>query len=274
MIARIRQPDGMVPLVPFYDGAEKLWCPPAPLLFQWVHGGIETSPISSTAIRAAIREILTDTDLLDTDGQPLYFVPHDLRRIFATEAILNGMPPHIAQILLGHKDINTTMGYKAVYPDEAINGHRAFIARRRALRPHEEYRTPTDVEWDEFLGHFERRKIALGECGRAYDTSCQHEHSCVRCPVLRVDPAQRGRLEQIRDNLTERIAEAEREGWLGEAEGLRVSLAAASDKLTQLDERARRASTVLLSIPPFREIASTTVTAPAHPLAEGRTGQG
>ncbi|XGU20584.1 hypothetical protein ACETU7_07930 [Rhodococcus sp. 3Y1] len=45
------------------------------------------------------------------------------------------MPPHIAQVLLGHKDINTTMGYKAIYPEEAINGHRAFISRRRALRP-------------------------------------------------------------------------------------------------------------------------------------------
>ena len=94
----------------------------------------------------------------------------------------------------------------------------------------------TDEEWAEFLGHFERRKVAFGDCGRAYGTSCPHEHSCVRCPVLRIDPDQRSRLADIRDNLTARIAEAEREGWLGEAEGLRVSLAAARDKLAQLDE--------------------------------------
>jgi hypothetical protein len=49
---------------------------------------------------------------------------------------------------------------EAVYPDEAINGHRAFIARRRALRPSEEYRTPTEEEWEEFLGHFQRTRIA------------------------------------------------------------------------------------------------------------------
>ena len=97
------------------------------------------------------------------------------RHFFTTEAILNGMPPHIAQLILGHKDINTTMGYKAVYPEEAINGHRAFIARRRELRPSEEYRAPTDSEWEEFLGHFERRRLALGDCGRAYGTSCIHE---------------------------------------------------------------------------------------------------
>ena len=150
-----------------------------------------------------------------------------------TDAIMHGMPPHIAQLVAGHRDINTTMGYKAVYPEEVISGHRAFIARRRALRPGAEYRTPTDAEWEEFLGHFERRKLALGDCGRAYGTSCIHEHSCIRCPMLRVDPAQRHRLQEIRDNLTARIAEAEREGWTGEAEGLKVSLAAA-------DAQARR----------------------------------
>ncbi|MFE9122854.1 hypothetical protein [Streptomyces sp. NPDC007172] len=49
--------------------------------------------------------------------------------------------------------------------------------------------------------------------------------------MLWPDPAQRDRLVEIRDNLHARIAEAEREGWLGEVEGLRVSLAGAEDKL-------------------------------------------
>jgi hypothetical protein len=110
------------------------------------------------------------------------------------------MPPHIAQLVVGHRDLNTTMGYRAVYPQEAINGHRAFLARRRELRPAGEYRTPTDEEWEEFLGHFQRRKLSLGDCGRAYGTACIHEHSCLRCPLLRVDPAQRPRLVSIRDN--------------------------------------------------------------------------
>ena len=91
---------------------------------------------------------------------------------------MSGLPPHIAQVIAGHKDINVTLGYKAVYPDEAIQAHLAFLARRRALRPTEEYRVPTDAEWAEFLGHFERRKIATGVCGRAFGTPCIHEHSC------------------------------------------------------------------------------------------------
>ena len=111
--------------------------------------------------------------------------------MFITDAILNGLPPHIAQIIAGHRDINVTIGYKAVYPDEAIQAHLAFLARRRALRPSEEYRTPTDEEWQEFLGHFERRKVSIGTCGRAFGTPCIHEHACIRCSMLWPDPAQR-----------------------------------------------------------------------------------
>ena len=51
------------------------------------------------------------------------------------------------------------------------------------------------------------------------------------------DPAQRQRIAEIRDNLIARIAEAEREGWLGEVEGLQVSLAGAQEKLSQLRRR-------------------------------------
>ena len=63
--------------------------------------------------------------------------------------------------------------------------------------------------------------------------------------------------------MTARIAEAEREGWMGEAEGLRVSLTATEGKLAYLDERARRAATISLGMPTFREIAGRAATLPA-----------
>jgi hypothetical protein len=203
-------------------------------------------------------------------GAPLRFTPHDFRRLFITDAIMHGMPPHIAQLVAGHRDINTTMGYKAVYPEEVINGHRAFITRRRGLRPSEEYRIPTDEEWQEFLGHFQRRHVALGECGRSYSTPCIHEHSCVRCPLLRPSPAQRPRIVEIRDNLLDRVAEAQREGWHGEVEGLRVSLTGAEAKLVQLDQMTRRATTVNLGIPTFGEIAGRDIAATDDPTKQTR----
>jgi integrase len=265
VIARVRDSAGIVPLVVAYDVHECEFTPPMPVLFQH-HVGADSRPVSAATIRRWITSALEGTGITDASGQLLAFKPHDFRRIFATDAIMNGMPPHICQLLMGHASITTTMGYKAVYPEEAISGHRAFIARRRELRPSEEYRAPTDSEWEEFLGHFERRRLALGDCGRAWGSSCIHEHSCIRCSLLRVDPAQKQRLEDIRGNLTARIAEAEREGWAGEAAGLKVSLAAASNKLAQIElALARRAEAVSLGMPSYRDTAASVITAVPSP---------
>ena len=63
--------------------------------------------------------------------------------------------------------------------------------------------------------------------------------------MLWPDPAQRHRLVEIRDNLIARIAEAEREGWLGEVEGLqrqprRRRGQARPDRPSTTSARARR----------------------------------
>ncbi len=272
IIHRVRDDSGAVPLVIAYDVHECEFTPPMPVLFQR-RVGTDNRPVSAATIRRRITGTLDGTGLTDASGQALKFTPHDFRRIFATEAIMNGLPPHICQLIMGHKNINTTMGYKTVYPEEVINSHRAFIARRRELRPSSEYRAPTQAEWEEFLGHFERRKVALGDCGRAWGTSCVHEHSCTRCALLRVDPAQQPRLTGIRDNLIARIAEAQREGWAGEAEGLKVSLAAANSKLAQIElTTARCHQAISLGMPAFRDVADGTVTATPSPLtSEGTT---
>jgi hypothetical protein len=103
--------------------------------------------------------------------------------------------------------LGTIMGYAAIYPEDVVSHHRAFIARRRAERPSEEYRDLTVGAWDEFLAHFELRKVALGVCGHDYGTPCAHENACVRCPILRVDPVQIPRLEEIHTNLGARLQE-------------------------------------------------------------------
>ncbi|BBJ37597.1 hypothetical protein SSPO_003150 [Streptomyces antimycoticus] len=82
-------------------------------------------------------------------------------------------------------------------------------------------------------------------------TGPKFREACVRCSLLRPDPAQRGRLVEIRDNLLDRIAEAEREGWLGEIEGLQVSLAGAQSKISQVDA-ASPGEPVMLDMPTQR----------------------
>ena len=251
VICRVRDATGAVPLVRARDRHERIWLPPAPLLFQRPTPGGNRA-IGGNLVADLLDAALARTSLTDpATGGLLRFTPHDFRRLFITDAVLHGLPPHIAQVIAGHQDISVTMGYKAVYPEEAIRSHLAFLARRRSLRPGEEYRVPTDAEWQQFLGHFQRRKVSTGTCGRAFGTPCIHEHACIRCPMLWPDPAQRNRLAEIRDNLTARIAEAEQHGWLGEVEGLQVSLAGATEKLAQIDRRTSGPATADLGMPAF-----------------------
>jgi len=79
------------------------------------------------------------------------------------------------------------------------------------------------------------------------------------------DPAQRARIAEIHDNLLARIAEAEREGWLGEVEGLKISLSGAADKLAQIDRRKTTATTVDLAMPTVSHITARNVTSGEEP---------
>jgi hypothetical protein len=153
----------------------------------------------------------------------------------------------------------------AIYPEDVITGHRAFIARRRTLRPGEEYRDLSPAEWDEFLGHFELRKVELGVCTRDFGTPCVHEHACIRCPAPRPDPAQRHRLEDILASLRARVAEAREQGWGGEIAELEVSIAAAGQKLAAMDQMAARHQVTHLGMPDFRPSAGRSSGAEGRP---------
>jgi hypothetical protein len=196
--------------------------------------------ISYTSVQALLRKTLAESGLCDAAGQPLVYTPHDFRRILATEAVSEGLPVHIVARLLGHANINTTQAYMAVFDEELVRNYRAFLDRRRAQRPEAEYREPTESEWREFQQHFHVRKLELGECGRPYASPCQHEHSCLRCPSLRLDIAARPRLAAIIENLRDRIEEARLNGWLGEVQGLHSSLEKAVQKLVSLDRTCER----------------------------------
>lgn len=168
-----------------------------------------------------------------------------------------GLPVHIAAKLLGHHSLATTERYVAVYDHDLLDHHRAFIARRRTQRPSEEYREPTAAEWAEFEQHFTKRKVELGTCARPYGTPCRHEHACLRCPMLHPDPLQEPRLVAIIANLKDRIDEANQRGWLGEVDGLQVSLDAARHKLEQMRK--------LLAQPPVIPLGTPTIWRPGPP---------
>jgi Phage integrase family len=205
--------------------------------------------MSAAVVLRLLHLAIDHAGLRGPDGRPLRYTPHDFRRIFATEAVSGGLPIHIAAKVLGHQDLNTTQAYAAIYHDDVLRHYRAFITRRRAQRPSEEYREPTAAEWAEFQQHFTKRKVELGTCARPYGTPCRHEHACIRCPMLRPDPLQEPRLVAIIANLQDRVAEATERGWLGEVDGLQASLASAGQKLEQMRKLLAQPPRVLLGTP-------------------------
>lgn len=239
IVRRVKGTNETLPLVTRYDPLERTWGPPLPHLFQARFGG-PPRVLHYGRVRKLLGEVAEHANLRDVDGAPLRFTPHDMRRIFATEAVNGGLPIHIAQQLLGHLDMNTTRGYVAVYPDSVIEHYRQFIDRRRTTRPGEEYRDPTTEEWADFQQHFTLRRVALGTCHRPYGTACVHEHACVRCPMLRMDPAQLPRLSELETNAVQRLEEARTMSWLGEVSALEETLRNITDKKRQTQQIAER----------------------------------
>ena len=169
-----------------YDPHERTWSESLPFLFQRTVSG--KGIIGATGINQLLQRACQELAGTNPAFAELTFTPHDFRRIFATEMINSGLPIHIGARLLGHINLQTTQGYVAVFEEDTVRHYQTFLAKRRQLRPSEEYKAVSQPEWTDFEEHFDKRKVELGSCARPYAAPCQHEHACVRCPMLQVDP--------------------------------------------------------------------------------------
>ena len=238
IITRVRGENEQLPLVTRYDGAERVNSPALPFLFQRTSGRRQIAITYRLAMELLDR--LVRPPPFRPRRRPPRFTPHDFRRVFATDAAAAGLPVHILAKILGHDTIATTQTYVAVYDHDVIEHHRAFIARRRALRPSEEYREPTDAEWDEFLGHFAKRKVELGMCGRALRNPLPTRARLCPMRMLRPDPDATAPTRRDHRQPARAARRGHERGWLGEVEGLEASLAAGQQKLAAMTRRPAR----------------------------------
>nr|WP_240653795.1 tyrosine-type recombinase/integrase [Streptomyces sp. AcE210] len=68
-----------------------------------------------TQVRIRTRYALAASGLTGPGGEQLRYTPHDFRRIFVTDALRSGLPPHIAARICGHRRVDTTPGHAAIY---------------------------------------------------------------------------------------------------------------------------------------------------------------
>lgn len=234
IITRHQREHGSIPLLRRLDRAHREYSPPMPYLFQHHFRTGAGYVFSDGTIRKYLAQAAATAGLRDVDGTLLRPTPHDFRRLYLTELVADKVPVHIAAQLAGHRSLNTTQGYVAIYPQDVFEHYDQFLERRRATRPGEEYRQPTPEELHVFAEHFGRRRVELGDCVRPYGSGCTHEHACIRCTFLFVHPDAAERLDRIEDDLNRRLEEASKNKWLADVEQLRLTMRHLSDKRASL----------------------------------------
>ena len=252
IIKRLSKESRTIPLATRFDEYERVTTDPQPFLFQR-RIGQRNEVMTHGAVSEMLRRICAEAALVYPALEGHNFRPHDFRRLFATDLVNHGLPIHIGAALLGHLNLETTRGYVAVFEEDVVRHYQTHLQRRRTLRPTTEYRSPTSEEWQEFEEHFDLRKLELGNCGRPYGTPCTHEHACIRCPMLELDPDMLPRLDEIETDLLSRRERATAEQWRGEVEGIDLTLNYLRGKRHELLRSNRRA--VDLGVPTL---------APAH----------
>jgi hypothetical protein len=223
-VVRRQTPGGEpIPLVSRYDPHEKTWSEPMPFLLQRKIGTVRGVMAAGTVLKM-LRRICERIAETNDAFAGMTFTPHDFRRLFATDIVNGGLPIHIGAALLGHMSLQTTQGYVAVFAEDIVASYQQFLNHRRTLRPEGEYGDVSPEEWAEFEEHFDKRKVELGNCARPYGTPCRHEHACIRCPMLQVNPKMLSQLADIEKDLLMRRKRALEEQWLGEIEGIDLTL--------------------------------------------------
>lgn len=248
IVRRLTRNGDPIPTIARYDPHERVLTEPLPYLFQRQHGSTRMVMAPGSVVDS-LNRACAGAAQTNRQFQDVVFTPHDFRRLFATDLIGRGLPIHIGAALLGHLNIETTRGYTGVFQEDVIKNYQRFLDNRRRSRPEDEYRKPTREEWTEFEEHFDKRKIELGSCERPYGSPCAHEHACVRCPMLQVDPKMLGRLEELEVDLVARLQRARTENWIGEIEGIETTLDLLQSKRDETKRHVRTAGRVSLGMP-------------------------
>ena len=222
IVGRIRDHTGAIPRVPSYDIHEKTWNPPMPLLFQRAISR-RTPPHQRRRIARDLpagtgRHRHPQPRRPAADLHPPR-LPQDLHhRRSHQRAAATHRPGHLRPPRHQHDD--------GLQGDLPRRGNRSPPRLHRppqaGLGPAKNTATPTDEEWDEFLGHFESASYPPAPAAAPSARPCIHEHACLTEMILvNFSPPRRVRGVTV---LTEGDRE---ESWFAALAGVSPKMAAA-----------------------------------------------
>src|SRR4029077_18239431 len=168
-----------VPHCDHWDHLERQARPRAPYLLQ---GPKHPSPLGIQTIRARIRAVSVAAGARRADGRPLVLLPHDCRRVFASEHLNNNVPVHVIQALLGHATVDTIMVYAKLYPTTLIEEYRKAVrGLYNAFHGDDSLRNPTADEWAAFTVSCNLRDMGTHLCALPTGEYCPKGLVCLGC---------------------------------------------------------------------------------------------
>ncbi len=168
-----------VPVCNHWNLAQKMPRPPAPYLIQALR---HPSAPGLQTIRTRIKAVSIGAGARRADGSPLILLPHDCRRVFASEHLNNNTPVHVIQALLGHASLDTVMIYAKLYPSQLIEEYRKTM--RGLYNAHygeEGLKNPTAEEWAALAANCNLRDMGTHLCALPTGEHCPKGLLCLGC---------------------------------------------------------------------------------------------
>jgi len=168
-----------VPFCNHWDHNERLPRPAGPYLLQ---GAKHPSPIGIQTIRGRLKAISVASGVKRSDGTSLIVLPHDCRRVFASEHLNNNTPVHIIQALLGHATIDTVMVYAKLYPRNLVEEYRKAVrGLYNSFHGADSFKNPTVEEWAAFERSCSMRDMGTHLCALPTGEHCPRGLVCLGC---------------------------------------------------------------------------------------------
>ena len=168
-----------VPFCNHWDHNERRPRPAGPYLLQ---GAKHPSPIGIQTIRGRLRAISVTSGVKRSDGTPLVVLPHDCRRVFASEHLNNNTPVHVIQALLGHATIDTVMVYAKLYPRNLVEEYRKAVrGLYNTFHGTDSLKNPTAEEWAAFERSCSMRDMGTHLCALPTGEHCPRGLVCLGC---------------------------------------------------------------------------------------------
>ncbi len=168
-----------VPFSNHWDHNERRPRPAGPYLLQ---GAKHPSPIGIQTIRGRLKAISIASGITRCDGTPLIVLPHDCRRVFASEHLNNNTPVHVIQALLGHATIDTVMVYAKLYPRNLVEEYRKAVrGLYNTFHGEESLKNPTADEWAAFERSCSLRDMGTHLCALPTGEHCPRGLVCLGC---------------------------------------------------------------------------------------------